>query len=363
MREPRAVNALLRMPSLGSSGDHTGLAGILVKFEVKDKTSAGGNLVFVEEDDVSEGILVDSSNKQIWDSSRNARVTRANGKVLYIRTGSDGAMVDFRLGTAAEQKVTVSAVGETEEESAFTAASENYELSVDEIQSRSGEYHLYVLAEKDEEPVDLDWDVIFTTSHGVFEGTGDTDDAVLSEQMRRIIQHTNEQGIAYVIFDPDSDSGALQVTASIKNDADNADADAITVDQITIDVRGGGSTVNTRQPSTPRPTITLSPPSISGDAGDTETLNVLVRDQDSFVVPDVRVTFSLETATGGLSPASDFTDSRGRASTTLTLPSSDDTVVARVTVDGVSVSDSTSITVTAPGNDEEDEKKRRSTSS
>ena len=51
----------------------TGLEGILVKFEVSDKTSAGGNLVFTE--DGSAGILVDSSNKQIWDAGSNALVT------------------------------------------------------------------------------------------------------------------------------------------------------------------------------------------------------------------------------------------------------------------------------------------------
>jgi len=200
--QPETTNALLTdacsATIAGVDAPTTGLAGILVKFEVKDKTSAGGNLVFTQGDG-SDGILVDSSNKQIWDAGRNALVTTGSGKILYIRTATtNGAQVDFRLGTAAEQKVTISAVGKSEEVSAFTDASENYELSVDEIQYISGKYGLYVLAERAGEHLPQGWDVVFTTARGAFEGTGtlDTDHTAQTDGGRRIVQHTDEQGIA-----------------------------------------------------------------------------------------------------------------------------------------------------------------------
>ena len=234
------ANALLKdaFTATVAGGDaDTGLEGILVKFEVSDKTSAGGNLVFTE--DGTAGILVDSSNN-------NARVTEGGGKTLYIRTGSAGAKVDFRLGTAAEQKVTISAVGKSKEVSAFTDVSENYELSLDEIQDISGKYGLYVLAEKAEEPLQLGWDVVFTTARGEFEGTGiestealPADFTAPTDGGRRIVQHTNEQGIAYVIFDPKGSSGPLEVTASIKNNTDYGDDDAIIVAQLTFDALSG----------------------------------------------------------------------------------------------------------------------------
>ena len=194
------------------------------------------------------------SNKQIWDAGRNDRVKTGGGKTLYIRTGSAGAIVDFRLGTAAEQKVTISAVGKSKEVSAFTDVSENYELSLDEIQDISGKYGLYVLAEKAGEPLELGWDVVFTTAHGEFEGTGtrftnldtDFDFTAPTDGGRRIVQHTNEQGIAYVIFDPKGSSGPLEVTASIKNDTNYAAPTAITVAQLTFDALSGAPTTGVR---------------------------------------------------------------------------------------------------------------------
>ena len=248
------VNALLKdaFTATVAGGDaSTGLAGILVKFEVNDKTSAGGNLVFTQGNGEG-GILVDPSNKQILDAGGNVQMM-GGGKTLYIRTGSAGAKVDFRLGTAAEQKVTISAVGKRKEVSAFTNVSANYELSLDEIQDISGKYGLYVLAEKAGEPLELGWDVVFTTAHGEFEGTGtlgtdreDTnfDFTVPTDGDRKIVQHTNEQGIAYVIFDPKGSSGPLEVTASIKDDENYEGDDAITVAQLTFDAlsgTGGGS--------------------------------------------------------------------------------------------------------------------------
>ena len=87
----------------------TGLEGILVKFEVSDKTSAGGNLVFTEGGGSGgilgdpSGILVDPSNKQIWDAGRNERVTTGGGKRLYIRTGGNGAQGLMRETTRNQQ--------------------------------------------------------------------------------------------------------------------------------------------------------------------------------------------------------------------------------------------------------------------
>lgn len=289
--DPGDSNALLTgafTATVAGGESATGLAGILVKFEVKDKTSAGGNLVFTEASDQANGTLVDASNKQIWDSNTNTRVTTGSGKILYIRTGSTNAQVDFRLGTAAEQKVTISAVGQMKEVSAFTDVPDTYELSVDEIRDISGKYGLYILAENAGTHVGGGWDVVFTTADGSFEGTGtvdsdstsrDGDFATPTDGGRRIVQRTNELGIAYVIFDPRGNSGILEVTASIKNDEDSAATGAKTAAQLTFDAVRGASTTRQRDnqqrdDQQVANTISTSPASITGEVGTTQTLTV-----------------------------------------------------------------------------------------
>ena len=313
----------------------TALAGILVKFEVSDKTLAGGNLVFTEGDDGANGILVDSSNKQIWNN--NARVKTGSGKTLYIRTGSTNAQVDFRLGTAAEQKVTISAVDLKKEVSAFTDVPDTYELSVDEIQDISGKYGLYVLAENAGKSIAKNWDVVFTTAHGAFQGTGisGTDFTPPTDNGKKIVQHTNELGIAYVIFDPKGSSGTLEVTASIKNNA-NFEADtAVTAARLTFDATdgnggggGGGGTASL--------TITAT------GTGTTRSVTVAATDAQGAVDPGIFVTLSGTALPGGSQNVSSGT------STTITLPSTPGSYTLTAAASGYT-SDTETLTITAPG--------------
>ena len=150
--------------------DSSAVLGVPVKFEVKDKTDAGGTLINA----INEALAtkVDSNNR-LKTNADGTRLTEEAGKTLYVRTGSDGmAMVDFLLGDAGEQKVFVSAVGMPRKElSAFTTSIKaGKELSNPTSQSSEGKYNLYVTLKEEDENVN-DWNVEFRTSKGTLTNT------------------------------------------------------------------------------------------------------------------------------------------------------------------------------------------------
>ena len=89
------------------------VAGVPIKFEVKDKTRAGGYLTFnTGASPPSVGTIVDANNNEILNRDGSA-ITEVTDKILYIRTGTSNVVVGFQIGTARKQEVTVSAVGMT----------------------------------------------------------------------------------------------------------------------------------------------------------------------------------------------------------------------------------------------------------
>ena len=195
--------------------------------------------------------------------------------------------------------------------------------------------------------------VTFTTDRGVLDDTpisdnnADVDDPASTSVMDR----TDGQGHASVVYSLGDFSGTAQVVASISG------AQPTTYRrEVTFGINGGRSTTTTptttTTTTTSRPTITLTPSSISGDAGNTRLIRATAADQIGNPVPSVRVTFSLGTASStSFSPSTVTTNRFGEADARLTLPSSSDTVFARATIDEfsvVSIGVVVTVTSTAP---------------
>ena len=209
---------------------------------------------------------------------------------------------------------------------------------MDEIQDISGKYGLYVLAEKAEEPLQLGWDVVFTTARGEFEGTGiesteasPADFTAPTDGGRRIVQHTNEQGIAYVIFDPKGSSGPLEVTASIKNNTDYGDDDAIIVAQLTFDALSGAPN---------EPLVRVARLSIRVDGtGTTRAVTVTATNAQGANIPGLRVALT------GTALTTSRVVNTGTA-TVITLPTTPDDYTIIATFSGYA-SDTETVTVAA----------------
>ena len=320
-------------------GNGTGVSGILVKFTVRDSSQAGGDLVFPGTG-TPAGILVGSNNRVQLDTNDNV-ITGAppvTGKTLYVRTVDGTATVNFILGTAGEQEVSVTAVGQTRKVSAYTeAAGSGLELIEEGIQSRDGKYDLFVRVEKDGETVGAGYLVEFSTispsvlTNTPIAGTGAVTGTVVTEL-------TDDRGIAYVIYDPKGTSGTLRVSAKLpeQGTVGTADTPEVVADQLILNV-SGGSVTPPRQPDQPQqaPTDAITfnlGTSITGNTGDEVTLEARVRDRDGFPVPRVPVTFTIsDSDVGSLSVSSGDTNSNGVVRTVLTLRDEDGTITATAT--------------------------------
>ena len=315
-----------------------------VKFEVKDKTDAGGILI-----NATSETIVDSNNR-LKTNADGTRLTVETGKTLYVRTSSangTAATVHFLLGDAGEQKVFVSAVGMPRKEySVFTTSIKaGKELSDPTFQSSEGKYNLYVTVKEEDENVN-DWNVEFRTSKGTLTNTptspvttvtnDNNPDNDMAATMTRVVDRTDARGIAWVIYDPKGSTGDLIVTASI---TEVKDGTGDIIDDVTFNVKGGTGSGNNNNNNVTN-TITISPSSVSGAPGETETITVS---------NPAGVLVELSSSSTGF-PQSNFSPATGTATSftsTVTLPSTDGpyTIFAVGTIGGVTVSDSATVTV------------------
>ncbi len=312
-------------------GGGNGIAGILVRFDVRDRSHAGGTLVFPATT-TPAGTLVGPNNRVQLDTNGTPIGTGAD-KTLYVQTAetTGTATLNFLLGTAGEQEITVTAIGQTEKVSAFTAAATSgLRLIRDDIRQRGSVYDLYVRVEDDGSRVGAGYDVEFFTSQGDLTNTPDTGaDAATSTS---VTENTDAQGIAHVIYDPGDRSGTLIVIARIRDDADDTSPDGAFVDDLTLNVSGGTVTPPRRDPDPVRTEAALSfnlGTSIRGSEGDEITIEARATDRDGFRVPQVPVSFTIsDSDVGSLSVSSGNTNSNGVARTVLTLGDEDGTITA-----------------------------------
>ena len=332
--------------------------GAIVKFEAKGGTYDGGNLIF------SIGTLVNRNGIEEPTLSRS-------GKILYVLTDSSGeAKVNFRFGDAPEQKVVVTAVGESKEVSLFSdAVGTGKQLSAERVTTSGGTSNLRVIVRNADGVVE-DEQVRFriTTGAGELDDTPATvvDDPVNNETFSSttdldgvagttVYDETDENGVAHVIFTPDATySGSVRVTASI------ADTDSNIVDSVDFNVRGGSSPPQDRRDDqqTPNPTLALSPSTITGNPGASGgTLIVSLRDSNGNPIPNIGVTLALSTSGSGFVTSPVVTNSSGVATPQVfILPSTDATLTASTSVSGVSLTRSVNIDVTTTAEEEvEDE--------
>ena len=294
---------------------------------------------------------------------------------VYVQTDSSGkAKVYFQLGdTAGQQRVTITVAGSDPVEdylntffratAAAVVATDAATIAIDSGNGQSAgtdevlDAPLVVIVKDVGGRIVAGAPVHFTTNSGALAlpesgdpGVSNTTVAVDDQGSRYRVVNTDDTGKASVRYNVGDLPGAKQIFASITISGGRNR-------EVTFGINGGrGTTTTTRPPTTTttsRPTITLTPSSISGDAGTTRLIRATAADQNGNPVSGVLVTFSLGTASStSFLDATVRTDSFGRADATLTLPSSSDEVFARATVDGLSVVDSTSVTVTSTAPEE-----------
>ena len=174
-------------------------------------------------------------------------------------------------------------------------------------------------------------------------GTVPSANGVDTDSRRRDIV-TNTSGEASVRYTAPDSSGRKTVTATLEDGTRRF---------VTFTVNGAPSTRDTTPPpttpppTTTNPTLTLSQSSIEGAGGSRQTLTATLLRQTGVPAVGIGVTFALSTsASGGVDPAIDITDSSGQAQTTIILPSSSARVTVSANVDGTPLTQTASITIT-----------------
>ena len=266
--------------------------GVPVKFDVKNKTGAGGTLVPVTNNNgVLTYTIVDSSNKVI-------EKPRA-GSTLYVRTDDVGlAKINFELGSApGDQVVEVQAVGSTKTIKASTPSAGSQQLSIHTNQRQPGDsniFDLIALVEANEIEQE-DVTVRFTTTRGSLKNTprypemgttGNVDENPAVDG-KDVDDLTDSRGRAHVIYDLGDYTGGAEVTASIREGNVRR--------EILFSIRGGGSTrPPPTTPTTPTTPATVTPSltiSVTG-TGTTRAATVTATNVQGANVPGLAVALS-----------------------------------------------------------------------
>ena len=326
--------------------------GVVVTFQVIGSGTGGGWLVFPPTTDpATAGELVDSNNNTNNKQrvANGAPVTADTAKLLYVRTDATGvARVNFQFGTDVKQDVRVSAVGKSEIVSAYTDTVASADRLVNPSSKlRNEKYDLRVVVQNADRETQSGRTVRFSTRPS----DGQLEPAAGGDGADTITDTTDNQGVAFVVFAPASNSRSANVTVDLLDlggDGNVGGGDDSIVDQIVINVRGG--TVTPREPDQPQQrTDALSfniGTSITGNEGDEINLEVTARDRDGFTVSGVPVTFRIsDSDVGSLSVTSGDTAFNGVLRTTLTLGDEDGTITATTTRTGYEPAQA-SITIT-----------------
>ena len=267
-----------------------------VKFDVADKIT-GGYLIPTSTDADSDGFsdnIVNASNKPI----RHTDVPAAT-RTVYVRSTASGASVGFQFGTVpGKSDVTVSVTGRnvnlTEKVEARVTGDTLTTLSIATgyPRTRSGNskiFDLVALVERDGKPVH-GLEVTFRTRYGALTSTptgeggitnpdGGTDvtdfgtgtDAATTAAAKglHVGDITDRLGRAQVIYDIGNNSGRQEIDASIYTNS-------VKKQEVTFVVNGPADTSGSGNQGSGASgnTISISPSSITGEAGTTQSLTV-----------------------------------------------------------------------------------------
>ena len=193
--------------------------GVVVKFDLVDKSTRGGYLSYGGSTDVAN--RVDAANMPLMSPPSIDRT-------LYVRTNDNGvATVNYRFGTASgKQRITVTTLNlRSKEVTAELISSDPSQILSRKSNERqpgdSKKYDLVALVEDDGDPV-LDKVVTFRTSNGILTrvsalATGNT----ATETVEEVDVVTNALGEAHVVYDIDDNTGRQEIHASIVSETND----------------------------------------------------------------------------------------------------------------------------------------------
>ncbi|RKU19447.1 hypothetical protein C6500_10880 [Candidatus Poribacteria bacterium] len=346
---------------LGSGGP---VNDVPVKFDVADKTATGGYLI-----PPTGAVIVDSNNNALM-----GRDIPTAARTLYVRTASDSASVGFQFGLVpGTSDITVSVAGRnvsiSETVEATVTGKGTTQLSISSNRRRSGSDIFDLIASvTDEDGRPLHGvSVRFRTRFGAltntptnetdianpfYDAAADTDSVGLNdvENMDDNVQQTD----ILEVKDITDRSGLAQVTYNLGNNTGRQEIDASIFDgdpdfdrqEITFVVNGPAQQRDDQPLTTPTNRLAISPTSITGDPGDTETITVTALNTANVAVPGVPVILSLPSAFTTAGGSASSTSGSTPFTSTLTLPNAG-THIITATAGGYS-SASTTVTVTAP---------------
>ena len=236
-------------------------AGVLVKFDVVDKTVRGGYLS-------TTGTVVNNRNAI-------SQTALSFGRTLYVRTIDGGtAAVTYELGTGSgEQEIRVTSAGKSQTVTAALASSDRAQKLFIKTNQRQGNTKKYdLVAEvKDDDPIS-NMVVTFRTNRGTLTRVSNAPTSGAINTGKTVNVVSNALGEAQVIYDIDEYTGRQEIHASIydADDTTTTNIDESTLRQeVTFVVNGpassgGGSGL----PATATNTITISLSSTTGEPGD-----------------------------------------------------------------------------------------------
>ena len=321
--------------------DGNTVEGVPVKFEVADKSNTGSYLI-------PQGMVVDVNNKVITPTPTTA-------KILYVRTGSSGAIVDVQLAsTPGNGEITVSVVGKNVNVSEkFTVGTPPTELSIISNVKRAGNSKIFDLVARvmrGDKPLH-GLEVIFQTTRGNLTNTPTKETSITDPDGGEAVDDdenssgfnatdiTDRNGDAQVSYNIGENSGRQEINAIIYNTEPAKRRIVTFVVNGPADPSGGGTggTGGTGT-TTQTPALTIN----TSGTGATRSVTVTATNAQGAVVPGHFVTLS-----GSALPAGSQNVSAG-TSTTITLPSTPGNYTLIAAASGYT-SDTETLTITAPG--------------
>ena len=249
-------------------------SGVVVKFDLASTGTPGGYL------SLTTGTIVDNTNRVPTSSPSIAQI-------LYVQTDGSGiAAVTYRFGSVEKQDITVTAVGlPSKKVTAALSGASPLVLSMETNARQSGstkKYDLVALVEDDGEIPTGRYAVTFRTNDGTLTrvtpnpavadmATGQTAPGDFTTSDEEVDVGTNALGEAHVIYDIGDNTGRQEIHASIVIGSDRQ--------EVTFVVNGPAqrtttTTTTTEDTTPPTNTITVTPTSLSGEAGDVVSFRV-----------------------------------------------------------------------------------------
>ena len=269
-----------------TDGAGTPVSGVLVKFDVVDKTVRGGYVSLA-----SNGGTIVNARNAIPETSLSF------GRTLYVRTndGTGGttageASVTYQLGTASgEQEIRVTSVGKAQTVTAALASSERPQklfIKSNQRQGSTEKYDLVAEVKDGDNPV-AGMTVLFRTNRGTLTRVSAAPGTDAISTTKTVNVQTNDLGEAQVIYDIGDNTGRQEIHASIYDEDDTTTTgidERIFRQEVTFVINGSAS------PRQPPPTTTQARLTITvNGTGTTRAVTVTAINAQGVNIPGLAV--------------------------------------------------------------------------